>query len=284
MKIILFTTLALLAFAGNSILCRLALGENSIDAASFTSIRLLSGILVLFIILKIVQPNNTITSKGSWNASFMLFFYAIAFSYAYLSLDTGTGALILFASVQITIIIVGIYLGNKLHLLEWIGVMVSFSGFVYLVFPDLTSPSLIGFILMLLAGVAWGLYTLAGKKSKNPLSDTAYNFMRTLPLVIILIAVTIQNVTLSTEGIIIAIVSGGLTSGIGYTLWYLALGGLSSIQAAVVQLLVPVIAALGGVLFADEYLSVRLVISSTIILGGILMVILGKSYYAQKAQ
>ena len=284
MKIILFTTLALLAFAGNSILCRLALDENSIDAASFTSIRLLSGILVLFVILIIVQPKDTITSKGSWYASFMLFFYAIAFSYAYLSLDTGTGALILFASVQITMIIVGIYLGNKLHLLEWVGVIVSFSGFVYLVFPDLTSPSLIGFILMLIAGVAWGLYTLTGKKSKNPLSDTAFNFMRTLPLVIILMTLTFQNITLSSEGIIIAIISGGLTSGIGYTLWYLALGGLSSIQAAVVQLLVPVLAALGGVLFADEYLSFRLVISTTIILGGILMVILCKSYYAQKAQ
>jgi len=286
MKTILFTIMALLAFAGNSILCRLAIGDNTIDAASFTSIRLFSGIVVLFVILKlaqakIVQPKSTVTSKGSWSAAFMLFLYAIAFSYAYLSLDTGTGALILFASVQITMIAVGIYLGNKLRLVEWLGVLVSFSGFIYLVFPELTSPSLLGFVLMTVAGIAWGFYSLAGKKSENPLSDTTYNFMRTIPFVVILMAFTIQNINLSTEGIVLAIISGGITSGIGYTLWYLALGGLSGTQAAVVQLLVPVLAGLGGVVFANEFLSARLVVSSIIILGGILMVILGKSYVEQ---
>ena len=173
---------------------------------------------------------------------------------------------------------VGIYLGHKLHWAEWLGVVVSFCGFVYLVLPDLTSPSLLGFVLMALAGTAWGFYTLAGKKSANPLSDTAYNFIRTLPLVILMMALTIQDVKLSSEGIILAIVSGGITSGIGYSLWYLALGGISAIQAAVVQLLVPVLAGLGGILFADEVLTVRLITSSVIILGGILMVILGKSY------
>jgi drug/metabolite transporter (DMT)-like permease len=279
MKTILFTTLALLAFAGNSILCRFALGENSIDAASFTSIRLISGVGVLFFILKLVQPKGTPPSKGSWRASLVWFVYAIAFSYAYLWLDTGIGALILFASVQITMIVAGMYLGHKLHWVEWIGVVVSFFGFVYLVFPELTSPSLIGFILMALAGIAWGFYSLSGKNSTSPLSDTAYNFMRTLPLVLVLMAFTIQDINLTKQGIILAIISGGITSGIGYSLWYLALGGLTAIQAAVVQLLVPVLAGLGGILFADEILTSRLLMSAIIILSGILTVILSKSCY-----
>jgi drug/metabolite transporter (DMT)-like permease len=281
MKVILYTFLALLAFAGNSVLCRLALGENVIDAASFTSIRLLSGALVLGLILKVVQPKTEVASKGSWFASLMLFIYAVTFSYAYIYLDTGIGALILFASVQMTIIMIGMYSGNKLYLVEWLGVIVSFFGFVYLISPELTSPSFFGFILMCIAGVAWGFYTLAGKNSDNPLSDTTYNFIRSIPLVLILMGLTIQNMNLSQEGILLAILSGGITSGIGYTLWYIALGGLSAIQAAVVQLLVPVMAAIGGVLFADEYFSVRLVISSGIILGGILIIVIGKNYHEQ---
>ena len=282
MKVILLTTLALLAFAGNSILCRLALGENAIDAASFTSIRLFSGVIVLLLLLKALQPRSTNVSTGSWKAAFMLFIYAIAFSFAYVSLDTGTGALILFASVQITMILIGLITGNRLYLFEWLGVIIAFSGFVYLVIPGVSAPSLTGFILMAAAGVAWGFYTLAGRGSKNPLSDTTYNFMRTLPLVVVLVAVTILNATFSWQGIVLAILSGGITSGIGYAIWYMALGGLSATQAAVLQLLVPVIAALGGVVFADEVLSMRLLLSSTMILGGILMVILGKYYYDQR--
>ncbi|MEJ2442817.1 MAG: DMT family transporter [Exilibacterium sp.] len=278
MKTILFTILALLAFAGNSILCRLALGENAIDAVSFTWIRLLSGIIFLVVILKIVQPKGTTVSKGSWKASFMLFLYAISFSFAYISLETGMGALILFSAVQITIIMAGLLSGNKLHYIEWLGAIVAFSGFVYLVTPGLTAPPLIGFILMSLSGVAWGFYTLAGKGSKNPLSDTSYNFIRTIPFVVILVAIKIQDSSLSLEGILLAILSGGVTSGVGYTIWYMALGGLSAIQAAVVQLFVPVIAALGGVVFANEILSIRLVLSSIVIFSGILTVILGKHF------
>jgi len=281
MKIILCTILALFAFAGNSILCRLALGEDTIDAASFTTIRLLSGIIVLAIILKMTNASRAITSKGSWKASFMLFLYAVTFSFAYISLDTGTGALILFGAVQITMILVGLLAGNKLHYFEWLGVIAAFSGFVYLVMPSLTTPSLIGFILMSVAGVAWGFYTLAGKGSESPLSDTAYNFLRTLPLVIILIVVTNQNASLSQRGILLAVLSGGIASGLGYTIWYIALGGLSSIQAAAVQLLVPVIAAIGGVLFTNEMFSLRLATSSVMILGGITAVILGKHYSEQ---
>jgi len=283
MKIALCTTLALLAFAGNSILCRLALGDGAIDAASFTGIRLLSGIIVLAVILKITPTSGVSTSKGSWKASFMLFLYAITFSFAYISLETGVGALILFGSVQITMILVGLFSGNKLHYSEWLGVIVAFSGFVYLVLPDLTTPSLIGFILMSVAGVAWGFYTLAGKGTKNPLSDTAYNFIRTLPLVLILTAITFQYAVLSQKGILLAVLSGGIASGVGYTIWYIALGGLSTIQAAVLQLLVPVIATIGGVFFANEIFTLRLALSSLMVLGGIMAMIIGRYYSGQYA-
>jgi len=232
----------------------------------------------LIVILKIVNRPDVSVSKGSWKASFMLFVYAICFSLAYISLDTGMGALILFAAVQVTIIMIGLLSGNRLYFIEWLGTVVAFLGFIYLVLPGLSAPPLIGFILMSIAGVAWGFYTLAGKASKNPLSDTTYNFIRTLPFVVVLVLITIQNSNLTSEGIVLAIISGGITSGIGYTVWYVALNGLSAIQAAVLQLLVPIIAALGGVLFADEALSLRLVISSVLILGGILTVIVGKHF------
>ena len=281
MKIIFYTIIALLAFAGNSVLCRLALGENAIDAASFTAIRLLSGIVVLAILLKATTTSETAPSKGSWGASLMLFLYAITFSFAYMSLDTGTGALILFGSVQITMILTGLYFSKKLHISEWLGVLFAFSGFVYLVFPGLGAPSLLGFLLMTVAGIAWGFYTLAGTGSENPLSDTAYNFYRTLPLVAILIAVTFQNADLSQKGVVLAVLSGGIASAVGYTIWYMALKGLSGTQAAVVQLLVPVIAAFGGVLFANEILSLRMVVSALMILGGVLAVVLGKHYFSQ---
>jgi drug/metabolite transporter (DMT)-like permease len=190
--------------------------------------------------------------------------------------------LILFGSVQITIILVGLVSGTKLHYFEWLGVVVSFSGFVYLVMPGVTAPSLIGFCLMSLAGIAWGFYTLAGKDSVNPLSDTSYNFLRTLPLVLILVVLTFQFSDMSQKGILLAVLSGGIASGVGYTIWYSALGGLSVIQAAVVQLLVPVIASVGGVVFANETFSLRLGISSLLILTGILSAIVGRHYSKQK--
>jgi len=281
MKIILYTVLALFAFAGNSVFCRLALGEDAIDAASFTAIRLLSGIVVLAVALKMTRPRGAVPSKGSWKASFLLFLYAITFSFAYISLETGTGALILFSSVKVTMILVGMLMGYRLYKAEWLGVIIAFFGFIYLMAPGLEAPSLVGFFLMSISGVSWGFYTLAGKGSSNPLSDTTYNFLRTLPLVIILIASTIKYSALSKDGVLLAMLSGGIASGIGYAIWYKALGGLSSVQAAVVQLLVPVIAGLGGVLFSNETLSVRLSISSVIILGGILTMTLGKYYYGQ---
>jgi len=282
MRILFYTLVSLFAFAGNSVLCRLALGEEAIDAASFTSIRLLSGIIFLAVLLKLTSGADSSSSKGSWSASLMLFIYAVAFSFAYVSLETGTGALILFGLVQMTMISIGLYQGNKLHAMEWFGVLLAFSGLVYLMMPGLGAPSLDGFILMAVAGIAWGMYTLAGKGSTNPIHDTAYNFYRTLPFVFVLTLVTFQQAELSNKGILLAILSGALASGLGYAIWYMALKGLSGTQAAVVQLFVPVIAAIGGVVFADEAFSLRLALSALLILGGILAVVLGRHALNQR--
>jgi len=280
-KTAILTGLALIAFAANSVLCRLALGNEAIDAASFTVIRLLSGAIVLFLIIRYTQKNTELSTNSSWIASLMLFLYAITFSYAYISLDTGTGALILFGSVQLTMILLSLISGTRLHYTEWAGVIIAFTGFVYLILPSITTPSSVGFLLMAVAGIAWGIYTLKGRGSQNPLMDTAYNFFRTIPLVILLTIITISHANYSSEGVLLALLSGGITSGIGYTIWYIALGGLSVTQAAVLQLLVPVIAALGGVIFVSEAITERLTISAAMVLGGILMVVLGKYYFTQ---
>lgn len=281
LKTTILTGLALIAFAANSVLCRLALGNEAIDASSFTVIRLLSGTIVLLIIVSI-RNTAGVSTKGSWSASFMLFLYAITFSYAYISLDTGTGALILFGSVQITMILLSLITGTRLHFTEWMGVIIAFTGFVYLILPGVTAPSTLGFLLMTVAGIAWGIYTLNGRSSKSPLMDTAYNFFRTTPFIILLAIITINKTNYSYEGILLALLSGGITSGIGYTVWYIALGALSSTQAAVLQLSVPVIAALGGVIFVSEAITFRFTISATMVLGGILLVIMGKYYFIQR--
>lgn len=284
-KIIASTIFALLAFAANSVLCRLALGDNAIDASSFTIIRLLSGIIILIVLLQVTRKSNDIKpkSKGSWLAASMLFIYAIAFSFGYISLDTGTGALILFGAVQLTMIMASVISGNKLHFTEWAGLTIAFLGFVYLIVPSLVTPSFKGFMLMAVSGIAWGLYTLVGRTSKNPLSDTAYNFMRTSPFILILIIFGLNDAHITPMGIFLAVLSGAIASGIGYFVWYIALRGLSVTQAAVVQLFVPVIAAAGGIVFTNELITLRLVESSALVLGGILTVILGRYYFVQLA-
>ena len=282
-KTILFTGLALIAFAANSVLCRLALGESAIDASTFTIVRLLAGAIVLTVIMRISKiksnSNTNSSTKGSWPASIALFIYGLTFSFAYVTLDTATGALILFGSVQITMILMSIFSGNRLHISEWFGMAIAFTGFVYLILPGVTTPSVIGFLLMTVSGIAWGIYTLKGRGSKNPIMDTAFNFLRTMPFVIILAIVTFKYAHYSSEGILLAVLSGSIASGIGYMIWYSALSGLSVTQAAVLQLLVPVIAAVGGIIFVSESISFRLTVSSAMILGGILMVVLGRYYY-----
>ena len=178
-------------------------------------------------------------------------------------------------------IVVSMIRGHRLHMSEWVGVSIAFVGFVYLVLPGISSPSAMGFILMTAAGIGWGAYTLKGRGSNAPLMDTAYNFIRTIPLIMILAIITLKNAAFSTEGILLAVLSGGLASGVGYTIWYSALGGLSAVQAAVVQLTVPVIAAFGGVIFMSEQITMRLTLSSLMILGGILLVVLGRYYFVQ---
>lgn len=281
-KTTVLTIFSLIAFAGNSVLCRLALGENQLDAASFTIIRLLSGIVML---LLISQTNgsqtsgsrSSLTQQINWLSSGALFLYAVTFSYAYLSLDTGTGALILFGAVQITMILASSLLGKQLYWAEWLGVAIAFLGFVYLVLPGITTPSFQGFILMTLAGGSWGIYTLQGKNSRQPIINSATNFLYTLPFVLTLLIIELPNSELSQPGIILAVLSGAIASGVGYTTWYMAVRNLATVKASVVQLLVPILAALGGVLFAGEVISLRLIISSLLILGGIILVLFGQN-------
>lgn len=276
----LFTTcFALVAFAGNSILCRLALGEGAIDASNFTVIRLFSGAVALLVVLRLFGEKSGSSSKGSWGATWMLFIYASTFSFAYTFLDTGTGALILFGAVQLTMVTIAVVSGDRLHLSEWVGVGVAFAGFVYLVLPKVSTPSITGFVLMTTAGVSWGVYTLMGRGSKNPLSDTTYNFTRTIPLVVVMGLFFIQNADLSQKGVLLAVLSGALASGIGYAIWYVALGGLSATLAAVVQLSVPLMAAWGGVVFVSETVSFHFILSAVMILGGIALVVLGRRYF-----
>jgi len=276
---VVFTALALMAFAANSILCRLALGDLAIDAFSFTVIRLLSAMATLSVILMLSKKSRS-NSKGSWSASAMLFIYALTFSWAYVSLDTATGALVLFGSVQISMLLFSLFLGHRLRRIEWLGLLVSFSGFIYLVFPNITTPSLKGFLLMAVSGVAWAVYSLKGRASVSPLSDTAYNFFRTAPFVMLLFLLTQQNMHLSSSGVLYAFLSGSLASGVGYSFWYWALTGLNFVHAAVLQLLVPVIAAAGGVFFVSETITIRLLLASMLVLGGILMVVLARSHHS----
>jgi drug/metabolite transporter (DMT)-like permease len=286
-KIIASTVFALFAFAANSVFCRLALGDEAIDATSFTSVRLFSGIIVLFILMQftshVSKPQSSLkaNAKGSWLAAIMLFTYAVTFSFGYISLDTGTGALILFGAVQITMILFNVISGSRLHYSEWLGLTCAFIGFVYLILPSITTPSLTGFILMSVSGMAWAFYTLLGRKSKHALSDTAFNFLRTSPFILILVLLSFNNLHISSNGFLLAVLSGAIASGIGYFVWYIALSGLSVTQAAVLQLFVPIIAALGGVVFTSESITLRLIESSILVLGGILLVILGRYYFSQ---
>ncbi|MBL1352086.1 MAG: DMT family transporter [Zetaproteobacteria bacterium] len=280
----ILTSLALLAFAANAILCRFALGESDIDPASFTSIRLLSGAFSLFMIINLQRQKTPRLSSSSIHAStshssitsiyppLMLFTYASTFSFAYMSLNTGTGALILYGAVQISMLSLSIINGHRPQMSEWLGMSLAFTGFVYLMLPGADMPSLQGFILMSLSGIAWGIYSILGKQSQSPLFDTQRNFLYALPLTLILSLSFISQSHLSSQGILLAITSGALASGVGYVLWYAALTGLSGSLAAAVQLLVPIFAALGGVLWMNESISTRFITAAIMVLGGIFLI------------
>ncbi|XQW85293.1 DMT family transporter [Thalassotalea piscium] len=283
-KVVSFTFVALVTFAANSVICRLALGGGSIDAASYTMIRLLAGVIALLILVKLGKKGKPHAKKGSWLGGITLFLYACTLSYAYISLDTATGALILFGAVQLSILLFSYFRGDKFHLLEWLGIIIAFVGFVYLVFPLMSQPSMIGAVLMVVSGASWGMYTLVGQGSKRPLIDTCYNFVRTIPFVLILCLLTYDQLEFTNQGVLLAILSGAITSGVGYAIWYLVLPSLATTQAAVLQLTVPIIAALGGVIFVSEPITLRLFISSVFVLGGIALVIFAKTGFLAKRE
>ena len=280
-RVAALTILALIAFAGNSVLCRLALADGSIDAASFSTVRLVSGAIALLLILQAANRGKRPASYGSWISATMLFLYAVCFSFAYISLDTGIGALILFGMVQATMIAGALWAGDRPGVAEWLGWLLAVSGFVYLVSPGMTAPSPLGSVLMAIAGIGWGIYSLRGRSEPFALAGTTYNFLRSVPLVIVVSALSLNEMHLSTNGVVLAILSGAVTSGVGYAIWYTALRSISSMQAAMVQLSVPVLAAAGGVLFLAESVSMRLIVSSLLILGGIFLAIFGKAELTQ---
>lgn len=273
-RTLLLTALAMLAFAGNSLLCRLALKTTQIDAVSFTGVRLLSGALMLWLLLK--WRDRSARVSGSLASAAALFVYAAAFSYAYLHMDAGAGALLLFGAVQISMLLVGFARGERANRQQGIGFILALIGVIALMLPGASAPPLVGGGLMLLAGVAWGAYSLLGRGVKDPLAASAGNFLRAIPFAILLTLVFLPRLNTDTPGLIYALLSGALTSGVGYTLWYSALPGLSAFQAASVQLSVPILAALAGAVLLSESISMRLVIASVAVLGGIALVLQAK--------
>jgi drug/metabolite transporter (DMT)-like permease len=282
----LTTSAALVAFASNSILCRLALSDEAIDPNSFTMIRIGSGAAVLVLCATAVRERGAHRS-GSWRSAAALGAYALAFSFAYVRLSAGTGALLLFGAVQLTIIAAALYAGERARALEWIGLASASAGLAYLSAPGLTAPPLVGSLLMIAAGVAWGLYTIQGRTVANPLRATTGNFVRSVPLVLVAVVVAAvavrPPVTLSQTGILLAVASGGLTSALGYVVWYRALRELTALRAASVQLTVPVLAAVGGVVFLGERITTRLVLASLLILGGVAVTLLSRQRSSQPA-
>ena len=291
LKTTLYTMIALIAFAANSLFCRIALTENHIDPWNFTVIRLLSAAGCLGIIMVVLpyflkyrnttchQTMNSshLKDKGSWLSSLCLFIYALCFSLAYVALDTGTGALILFSAVQLTMMVWGIYNKERLSNLQWLAFSVAVGGFIYLMLPSAALPSSWGAVLMVISGVAWGIYSIRGKACLSPLHATGFNFLRSLvavPILLLLGFSALKN--MSTDGVLLACASGAIASAMGYSMWYMAMPLLKNTHAAVVQLCVPVLAALAGVIFLSEPLTVRFMVTSTVILGAVLVFLLSK--------
>jgi drug/metabolite transporter (DMT)-like permease len=271
-RIFNLTLLAMIAFAGNSLLCRVALKQTSIDAATFTLVRIVSGAIALGLI--VFARKSRAQLAGNWPSAVALFVYAAAFSFAYVDLAAGTGALLLFGAVQVTMILRGLFKGERLRAIQLVGFVVALIGLIALLLPGLSAPPLAGALLMLGAGVAWGIYSLRGKGVVDATSETAGNFVRAVPLSVAISLILIARSHVDLTGIVYAIVSGAITSGMGYVIWYSALPGLKSASAATVQLSVPVLAATGGILLLHEPITLRYVVASTAVLGGIALVIL----------
>lgn len=269
------TIIALVAFAANSVLCRLALDGGHIDPGSFTFLRLFSGAITLtLLVIVLAAPQPSVKKReGSWLGGFYLFGYAVCFSYAYVSLPAGTGALILFGSVQVSMLVFSWFKGERFSRYQWFGIAIAFSGLVFLMLPGAESPSLMGFVLMALSGLAWGGYTILGKKAGSPLLATTQNFQYASLLSLPLLVILYWGFNVSAQGVFLAIASGAIASGFGYAIWYKVLPRLHAATAAVSQLSVPIIATLGGVILIAEPLTLRLSIASLLVLGGIFVVI-----------
>jgi drug/metabolite transporter (DMT)-like permease len=314
-RLFLLTLAAMIAFASNSLLCRAALKQTHIDAATFTFVRIFSGAVALCLFMNVrrrITVDRTATPlaagsktrvgfpsppsspkrrgdpfslrekvrrrvlgwKGNWISALALFAYAAAFSFAYVNLSAGTGALLLFGAVQATMILWGLHKGERLDAIQIVGLVVAVTGLVMLVFPGLSAPPLIGSILMLGAGVAWGVYSLRGKGVQNPASVTAGNFIRAIPFSVVVWILFLPWAHVDLAGVGYAITSGAIASGVGYVIWYSALPGLKAASAATVQLSVPVLAATGGILLLGESITLRYVLASVAVLGGIALVVL----------
>jgi drug/metabolite transporter (DMT)-like permease len=270
-RVCILTALAMIAFAGNSLLCRQALKHTTIDAATFTLVRILSGAICLWLIVQVRRGRSG--KAGSWPSALALFGYAALFSFAYLRLTAGTGALLLFGAVQATMICWALVNGERFRVLQIAGLLLAVSGLIALVFPGLSAPSLGAAALMLGAGIAWGIYSLRGKGAGDPLRTTAGNFLRAVPMAALLSVVMLRSMSLDAAGIGYAIVSGAVASGVGYAIWYLALPALKASAAATVQLSVPVLAAGGGIILLGEQITLRFALASIAVLGGIALVI-----------
>jgi drug/metabolite transporter (DMT)-like permease len=281
----------MIAFASNSLLCRAALRQTHIDAASFTFVRLFSGAAALWIIVEArkrytVGRQNSATAQelpkitwiepGNWTSAFALFVYAAFFSFAYDSLSAGTGALLLFGAVQATMIFWGLRRGEQMDAIQIAGLIVAMTGLIVLLFPGLSAPPLIGSLLMLGAGVAWGVYSLRGASARDAIAATAGNFLRAIPFAILTSLIAVRSAHLNSLGLIYAVISGAVTSGLSYVIWYTVLPGLKATSAATVQLSVPVLAAAGGIILLHEPVTLRYVLASLAVLGGIFLVIIEK--------
>lgn len=281
-RLMSLTLITMLCFAGNSVFCRLALRQTTIDPASFTSVRLISGALVLALIVY-GRPRfwrtGVIRSAGlggNWISGLALFVYASALSFSYADMSTGIGALLLFGAVQATMVLTGLWRGERINGQQTAGLVLALAGVVAILSPGLNAPPLASALLMLTSGVAWGVYSLRGRGVADPTGDTAGNFLRATPMSVLLSGLFLAHQHLDGQGVLYAVLSGALTSGLGYAIWYAVLPKLTRTRAAAVQLSVPVLASLAGALFVREPITLGLMLTSTAVLGGIAMVVYGK--------
>ncbi|NOT09794.1 MAG: DMT family transporter [Gemmatimonadales bacterium] len=274
-RVVLLAAIALAAFAANSVLARLALGPNRIDPGTFTAIRLAAGAATLALIHR-VRSGPVRPRRQNLAGALLLFLYAAPFSFAYVTLPAGTGALILFGAVQLTMFSAGLRAGERPAPREWIGLAAAVAGLVYLNLPGVEAAPLPGFLLMTTAGVAWGLYSLRGRRAEEPLRLTTESFLWATPLALLLPAVT-PNPHLSPAGVAAAVASGALASGVGYAVWYTALPGLKATRAGMIQQAVPVLAALAGAALLSEPVTLRLVLAALLVLGGVAFAVRARS-------